>query len=303
MNSLDSPFVPIRQVERETGITKETLRKWESRYGFPLPHRDSNGERLYSPEDIHRLRLISGLVSGGHRPSEVVRLSREELVLLHAKYTDTIVPSAAPGLLGRVLARLQIGDAQGLRQELETVLMQKGLNAFIEDTLPALIDGIGKHWEGGSLAIHQEHLFSEILRSTLQNATHRLRCAPKGPRVLMGTAPEEQHGIGLIMLQSLLTLEGAQCINLGTQVPLIELVGSAQSYCADIVAVSFSLAYTSRRIAPFVLELRSALPAKMALWAGGAGVDRLRSNWPGVSRFDRIGIAATAIKGSLNLEM
>jgi len=113
----------------------------------------------------------------------------------------------------------------------------------------------------------------------------------------MGTAPDEQHGMGLIMLQTLLTLEGAQCINLGTQVPLVEMVTSAKSYRADIVAVSFSLAYTSRKIAPFVLSLRRNLPAETALWAGGAGVDRLRSQWLGVTRFDQLGNAAVAIRG------
>ena len=36
-------LLPINAVERETGITKELLRMWERRYGFPAPQRDARG--------------------------------------------------------------------------------------------------------------------------------------------------------------------------------------------------------------------------------------------------------------------
>ena len=42
-------LVSIRVVERETGLSKDVLRIWEKRYGFPLPERTELGERLYDP--------------------------------------------------------------------------------------------------------------------------------------------------------------------------------------------------------------------------------------------------------------
>ena len=36
----------IAAVEREVGLSKDVLRVWERRYGFPLPSRDAPGERL-----------------------------------------------------------------------------------------------------------------------------------------------------------------------------------------------------------------------------------------------------------------
>ena len=287
--------VPLQQAERESGINRETLRKWESRYGFPVPHRQVDGERLYTSEDIQRLRIIKSLVDGGHRPGKVANLPLEELRKVRANQDQNELPVAVLGLIGRVFARLQDGDVFALQNEMETALLAQGLKTFVEQTLPQLISRIGNQWENGSLAIHQEHLFSEVLRSVLQSSALRLRGTPNGVRVLMGTAPEEQHGMGLIMLQALLTLEGAHCINLGTQVPMHEMVESSVSYRAEIVAVSFSLAYPSRKIAPFVLDLRRRLHNGVALWAGGAGVDRLRSTWPGVARFNAIGQAAEAI--------
>ena len=48
----------ISAVERDTGLSKDTLRVWERRYGFPNPVRDALGERLYPVEQVERLRLI-----------------------------------------------------------------------------------------------------------------------------------------------------------------------------------------------------------------------------------------------------
>ena len=49
----------ISAVERDTGLSKDTLRMWERRYGFPQPGRDSYGERVYLPEQVEKLRMIS----------------------------------------------------------------------------------------------------------------------------------------------------------------------------------------------------------------------------------------------------
>ncbi len=38
----------ISAVERETGLSKDVLRIWERRYGFPHPGRDENAERQYT---------------------------------------------------------------------------------------------------------------------------------------------------------------------------------------------------------------------------------------------------------------
>ena len=60
-----------------------------------------------------------------------------------------------------------------------------------------------------------------------------------GPRVVLTTVPEEQHVLGLLMSECLLTLEGAACIPLGTQTPLADIVRAASAHAADVVAPSF----------------------------------------------------------------
>ena len=72
----------IAEVERETGLGKDTLRVWERRYGFPVPMRDKLGERVYPDEQVQRLRLLKRLLDAGHRPGKVVPLPAERLQAL-----------------------------------------------------------------------------------------------------------------------------------------------------------------------------------------------------------------------------
>ena len=69
----------ISAVERDTGLSKDTLRVWERRYGFPTPERDAIGERAYSLDQVEKLRIVKRLMDGGHRPGRVVPMRVEEL--------------------------------------------------------------------------------------------------------------------------------------------------------------------------------------------------------------------------------
>ena len=70
---MKNPSFNIAAVERDTGLSKDVLRMWERRYGFPVPDRDGNGERSYPAEQVERLRLIKRLMDAGHRPGKADR--------------------------------------------------------------------------------------------------------------------------------------------------------------------------------------------------------------------------------------
>jgi len=77
------------------------------------------------------------------------------------------------------------------------------------------------------------------------------------------------------MAEAIFTLEGAQCISLGTQTPLPDIARAAAAHRADIVALSFSSAFARRQIPGLLNELRPALPVTVEVWAGGGGVRRI----------------------------
>ena len=69
----------IRVASRLTGVSSDTLRMWERRYGFPKPERNESQVRVYSEADIERLVLISRALKAGYRSGEVIHRGSEEL--------------------------------------------------------------------------------------------------------------------------------------------------------------------------------------------------------------------------------
>ena len=66
MSRTDAPHSPavmlnISAVERETGLSKDVLRMWERRYGFPDPGRDDNVERQWT--EIATVRAAERVVA------------------------------------------------------------------------------------------------------------------------------------------------------------------------------------------------------------------------------------------------
>jgi len=267
----------IAAVERDTGLSKDVLRMWERRYGFPVPSRDNNGERCYPADQVDRLRQIKRLMDLGHRPGKLIATPQEELGALTSRRSKSAVAgfSANDSELGELLALIKQHDAAAYQQAMQQRLARQGLQRFVQDTVSPLTRQVGDNWEDGSFEVFEEHLFTELTKRLLRQAIATLPGGPRGPRVLLTSVPEEPHVLGLLMVEALFALEGAECIPLGTQMPLLEIGRAAEAHQADIVALSFSLAFPQRQIPGLLQQLRLVLPEKTALWAGGGGVARI----------------------------
>jgi DNA-binding transcriptional MerR regulator/methylmalonyl-CoA mutase cobalamin-binding subunit len=267
----------IAAVERETRLSKDVLRVWERRYGFPQPVRDANGERCYPAEQVDRLRLMKRLMDQGHRPGSLAALADRELAALAAPERRQSQGAAASpnahllALLDMIAAR----DPAAFRHALRQTLARQGLERFIEDTIAPLTTAVGLRWEEGSFDVFDEHFYTESAQQLLRQAIADLPGARQGPRILLTTIPGEAHGLGLLMAQALFSLEGASCISLGTETPLLDITRAAAAYGVGVVALSFSSACPRRQAAAVLAQLRQALPFEVDLWAGGAGVARL----------------------------
>ena len=77
--------VPILVAESDTGVSRELLRMWERRYGFPAPRRNARGIRQYPPEQIDKLRLLRQLIDRGRRPGQIIALDCEQLAQILAQ--------------------------------------------------------------------------------------------------------------------------------------------------------------------------------------------------------------------------
>ena len=293
---MNTPSFNIAAVERDTGLSKDVLRVWERRYGFPVPDRDNNGERCYPAEQVDRLRLIKRLMDLGHRPGKLIATPLDELSELaprRSKAPALAVPASHEGL-DELLTLIKQHDAASYQQAMQQRLARQGLQHFVQDTVAPLTGKVGEYWEDGRFEVFEEHLFTELTNRLLRQAISTLPGGTRGPRVLLTSVPDEVHFLGLLMVESLFTLEGAECIALGTQMPLLEIGRAAEAHQADIVALSFSGAFPQRQIPGLLQHLRLVLPKEAALWAGGSGVARV-AKIDGVGLFNTLDDALAAL--------
>lgn len=307
MNASSSRGIPIGVVERDTGIAKDTLRVWERRYGFPQPVRDEHGDRLYPPAQVRRLHRIRRLLDAGHRPAAVVGASDQDLRGLQdgaletepdvgavqgrptrsrgrppkdlssasASQTSGAAAEVVDETSGALLRALFDHDVAALRATLVQSLAQSGLQRFVMETLPRMHTQVGKAWVEGRLAVFEEHLYTEQVKSLLRQAMGQLAPPRPGPTVLLTTVPGEHHLLGLLMIEALFQLRGVGCIALGTQTPVDDIVAAAIAHKVTVVLLSFSAAFPRRALPALLGSLRQRLPAHVRLWAGGAGVRQL----------------------------
>jgi DNA-binding transcriptional MerR regulator/methylmalonyl-CoA mutase cobalamin-binding subunit len=274
MTSTSTNF-SIAAVERETRLSKDVLRVWERRYGFPQPVRDANGERSYPAEQVERLCLMKRLMDQGHRPGSLAAMAEEQLAALAMPPRAAADGDAPDAAIAQLLDMIRTREPAGFQHALRQSLARQGLERFVCQTVAPLTTAVGDRWEDGSFDVFDEHFYTESADRLLRQAIADLPASPQGPRILLTTAPGEAHGLGLLMAEATFALEGATCISLGTDTPLLDIARAAAAYGVGVVALSFSSAYPRRQVAPVLAQLRQALPDGVELWAGGAGVARL----------------------------
>jgi MerR family transcriptional regulator, light-induced transcriptional regulator len=294
-----SAGIGITAVERDTGISKETLRVWERRYGFPAPSRDAAGERLYPLEQVQRLRLVKRLLDAGHRPGRIVAVPAQELAaLLQPPVPASAVDAKAEAPeIAACTALLRGHDVDGLRRALSQAVLRRGLAASISEVFAPLTTRVGELWMSGELQVFEEHIYSELLQLVLRQAIHALPTQGRAPRVLLTTLPGEAHALGLLMAEALMSLEGATCLSLGVQTPIAQLPAAAVAHQADVVALSFSGQLPHRAVLDGLAALRKLLPPSIEIWAGGSSrALRMAGGTAGVRCLDGLGVIGSEME-------
>ncbi|MET0961792.1 MAG: MerR family transcriptional regulator [Noviherbaspirillum sp.] len=99
---------------RLAGLSAETLRVWERRYGLSDTERSERGQRLYSAGQVRRLGLLKQLVDQGHAIGVLAGLPLEDLETMTG--TAALGAGAPAGiirvaLVGKALARRMAAGA------------------------------------------------------------------------------------------------------------------------------------------------------------------------------------------------
>lgn len=267
----------IRRVERETGLSKDTLRAWERRYGFPRPERNASGERAYTLDQIEKLRLLRRLTERGLRPGKIIALDRAQLENLSLAHEP---PGAGGPDMGEFLDALREHDIQVLRRLLSQALMRKGLGAFVLDVVAPLGEQLAEERMRGDVEEFEARLCLEQMQGALQGAVHAVQHQGHPPRIVIASLQDSSRALDRLMLEALLSVGGALCIPLGCGLSARDVAHAAAAHRAQIVALETPIA--DQHAARGFSELRLHLPPAMELWALGLNLTRIRRMPQGV---------------------
>ena len=255
----DSTLLRIGELSRRSGVSPELLRAWERRYQLLHPARSQGGLRLYSLEDLERVRLMQQHLARGLAAAEAAALATEQ-------------PPASGVETPLADAKDELADALGAFDEprahslLDSLLATATVDTVLATVVVPYLHELGERWERGEVSIAQEHFASAVLRGRLLGLA-RGWGRGLGPPIVLACAPGEQHDLGLIAFGLALRGRGWRVVYLGADTPLMSVADAADASGAVFAVVS---AVTPTRFRPHRDQLRD-LARKHRLCLAGAG--------------------------------
>lgn len=137
---------------RMAGLPVETLRVWERRYHLSSPERSPHGQRLYSAEQVRRLRLLKQLADQGHAIGTLATLTLEQLHAMLGAQPSLSSPALRVVAVGATLAPRLSGGATG----------HDGAVAFMAGPDVRVIGACARLEDAGSLPRNADVLIIEI---------------------------------------------------------------------------------------------------------------------------------------------
>jgi DNA-binding transcriptional MerR regulator len=250
----------IGELIRRTGVSVDVIRAWERRYALLAPARSEANFRLYSAEDVARLRLMSHYVSRRIAPSraaELVRRSEREALDVNPGIPQADVRSALRALRNS-LECYDDAPAARLLQRLVTVFTP---GVVLRDLVLPYLGELGDRWQNGEVSVAQEHFASCFLESWILTVAREYGRSD-GRRAVLACLPGERHCLGLAAFGLTLRDLGWRVTYLGGDAPLASVSDAADAVRADVVVLAVVLAEV----------LAAAIPALGALDSGHAVV-------------------------------
>src|SRR6185312_2349749 len=133
----------IGELSKRSGVSPELLRAWERRYGLLQPQRSAGGLRLYTPEDLERVRAMQRHLADGLAAAEAAALASRA-----RPETDAEAPPLAPAALRDELREALDGfDEPAAQAVIDRLLATLTLDRLLSDVVMPYLEELGERWE------------------------------------------------------------------------------------------------------------------------------------------------------------
>ncbi len=269
-------FHSIRVASQRTGLSGHVIRIWEKRYGAVEPARTESKRRLYSDQEVARLRLLKEVTQSGHSIGTVARLSEDQLRKLLSETTVRLLPSSASEVhrtdqewIASCMRFVKSLDQDGLTHELRDAFLEFGHQGFLVRIAAPLAQALGTAWQQGEITAAHEHFASAHLKHFLNDRSRYASPHPAAPSILIGTPSGQIHELGATIAAAAAANAGWKTLYLGTNLPAAEMASAAiQNKCC---AVALSVVYPEAdpQVSSELTALRRYLPPSIKIVVGG----------------------------------
>jgi MerR family transcriptional regulator, light-induced transcriptional regulator len=255
------------------GVSPNTLRSWERRYGFPRPRRSPGGHRQYALNEIESLRAT---LAETHNVSSAIALARQR--------------GEGPSSGSRLAAAFAAFDEDKANCLLEESLALRSVERTIEEVL---LGAVAAHAD--RVAVTPEYEFGWRYATGWLSAVKRL--APPATRaagvlVLDASSPLELDALYAQALELMLRRAGIRTLALSTAIPpnrLVRALPALDPRCVVLAGRGISLDALGR----LVYSVRSVAQSATVYDYRGAVPDT------GASTVRRLGAAPLAARDQL----
>ena len=289
----DSAQYLIRTVSKRSGVKSDLVRAWERRYQAVNPIRTAGGHRVYTDQDIARLKLLNEATNNGHSISQIAQMSLDDLKQLIKNEIPAInqesieTPSIslnrdkyeiAQDYNDKCYAAVLSFDARALESHFENAIVELGSEAFIELLLSPLLSKIGERWKKGELRPVHEHMTSSVIRSLTYILRNNNPCPANAPRMIVSTPIGQLHELGALLAAIMAELCGWQVTHLGANLPAEEIAAAVKYTNACALTLSISFATEDNVVAKEIRRIKKLIGNDVTLIVGG----RAASHFQGV---------------------
>jgi methanogenic corrinoid protein MtbC1 len=262
----------VGELAQRLGVSPETLRAWERRYGVLRPARTAAGYRLYGPEDEARARRMVALIGDGWAAARAARTIAGEAAV-------TAPDVDAPALGARLEEALLDFDAGRAHALFDRLVESHPRPVVLEEAVLPALRAIGDGWEAGSVSVAQEHFASDLLSGRLRGLSRGWEDGA-GPRAVLACPSAERHDLGLLCCGLALREQGWRVTYLGADTPVGALAQAVERMRPQAVVLGVLQADPLARAADGI----AALAAQTDVLVGGAGANDALARAAGAAR-------------------
>lgn len=273
---------PIKAVANLTGLSIHVIRAWEKRYNVVSPERTETNRRLYSAEDVEKLKLLHLASEKGYAISSIASLSIFDLksIVFSEESDENTSNKDREDLehqiffednkyLKNCLEAVKNLNAHELEKELYKALVDYPQIKFIDTIISPLLQIIGDMWKTGEIRILHEHISTAVIRKFLTQLIDNNSITANAPSILIATPKGQLHELGALLVGVIASSDGWNVTYMGPDLPGEEIAAAIERLSPKIVALSIVYPSDDFTLDKEMLKLQRLLGKNSIIIAGG----------------------------------